>query len=124
MCNRTGAANYIELPLLANYNISFNDANVLTLSAGPYVALGISGKTKTKGDGEKPGSEKLYYSQNTFDLQGTKRFDIGMQAGVAYSFNEQFSIGAESDFGFSKFGIGNRRNISGLVSITYRFVSN
>lgn len=118
--NRTTTANYLEVPLVFNYYIRTGERHYIVLAAGPYVAYGISGKQKTKGDAEKEGSEKLYYEDKTFNEVGTHRFDAGIQTMVGYQFSSGLTLGVEADFGIAKFNTNGNRNISALISLGYK----
>ena len=119
--HRSISANYLELPLLFNYYLRVGEARYIVLGAGPYLSCGLWGKQETKGDGRRQGSEKLFYEEDTFDLDGAHRFDVGIQTMVGYQFAVGVTLGIEADFGLSKFHTNSGRNISGLVSLTYSF---
>lgn len=118
--NRTTTANYVEVPLLFSYYFRTGESRYVVLSAGPYVAYGISGKQKTKGDAERPGSEKLYYEDKTFDEKGVYAFDAGVQVMAGYAFPSGFTLGVEADFGVTKFNKAGDRNVSALISLGYK----
>lgn len=118
--NRTTTANYVEVPLLFSYYLRTGESRYVVLSAGPYVAYGVTGKQKTKGDGEKAGSEKLYYEEKTFDEVGVHRFDAGIQTMVGYAFPSGFTLGVEADFGLTRFNTAGDRNVSAMISLGYR----
>lgn len=118
--NRTTTANYVEIPLLFSYYLRTGESRYVVFSAGPYVACGISGKQKTKGDAETTGSNKLYYEEKTFNEQGVHRFDAGVQAIVGYAFPSGVTLGLEADFGVTKFNADGDRNLSALISLGYR----
>lgn len=118
--NRTTTANYVEIPLLFSYYLRTGESRYVVFSAGPYVACGVSGKQKTKGDGEKQGSEKLYYEEKTFNEVGVHRFDAGIQTMVGYAFPSGFTLGLEADFGLAKFNTSGDRNVSALISLGYK----
>lgn len=118
--NRSATQNYLQLPLLFSYYLRTGESRYVVFSAGPYVAYGITGKQKTKGDTERPGSERFYYEKKTFKEPGTHRFDAGIQAMVGYQFPMGMTLGIEADFGLAKFNTAGRRNVSGLVSIGYK----
>jgi len=118
--SRSASQNYIQLPLLVSYYLRTGEARYLVFSAGPYVAYGIAGKQKTKGDTTRPGSEKMYYEKKTFKEPGTHRFDAGIQTSLGYQFSSGVLIGLEADFGLAKFNRSGDRNISGLVTLGYR----
>ena len=74
-----------------------------------------------KGDAEREGAEKLYVEQKTFDVDGIHRFDAGVQAAVAYQFTDNLVLGVEADFGLLPFSRNGGRNVSGLITLSYRF---
>lgn len=119
--NCTSTANYLTLPVLFNCYLRTGESRYVVLSAGPYVACGVSGKMKTKGDAERPGSEKFYYATETFDEEGAHRFDAGLQAAAGYQFPSGLSVGLEADFGLTRFNTHGERNVSCLVFLTYTF---
>ncbi len=121
LMGRSTSANYIEVPILISYYHRLGESKYVVFSAGPYAALGLTGKVKTKGDGEQMGSAKLFYEGNTFDEEGARRFDAGIQAFVGYQFPAGFTLGLEADFGLCRFKKGGYRNISGLISLSYSF---
>lgn len=119
--SRTTTANYIELPILAHYYLELSDAHYLVFSAGPYAAIGVSGKQKTKGDAEEEGSRKLYYEEKTFNEKGVHRFDAGVVLGIGYQLPSHFTIGLETDLGLCKFNTAGDKNVSALITLTYQF---
>ncbi len=121
LMNRSTSANYIEIPILFNYYHRLGASRYLVFGAGPYAAYGITGKVKTKGDGGRYGSEKLFYEGNTFGEDGARRFDAGIQAFAGYQFPSGLTLGIEGDFGLLKFRNGGKGNISALVSLSYTF---
>lgn len=118
--SRSATQNYLQIPLLFSYYLRTGEARYVVFSAGPYVAYGIAGKQKTKGDTERPGAEKFYYEKKTFKEPGTHRFDVGLRGKVGYQFASGFMLGLEADFGLAKFNKAGDRNISGLISIGYK----
>lgn len=119
--SRSTSANYVEVPILFNYYFRLAESRYVVLSAGPYVAYGVAGKVKTKGDGSRIGSEKLFYEGNTFSESGVHRFDAGIQVHVGYQLPSSLTIGLEGDFGLTRFRSGGNRNIVGLISLGYSF---
>ena len=120
LMSRSVAAGYLELPLLVDCYHRLAAQRYLVFSAGPYVAYGVSGKQKTKGDTEQPGAQKLYYERKTFSEPGTHRFDAGIEAFAGYQFPSGLTLGLEADFGLARFNRSGRRNISALLSLGYR----
>ncbi len=118
---RTTTANYLELPLVAHYYLRLKRGNYVVLTAGPYVALGVSGKQKTKGDPDQEGGRKLFYEEKTFKEDGTHRFDAGLTVGVGVQLPSHFTLGLETDLGLCKFNRAGDRNATALVVLTYQF---
>lgn len=119
--SRSTAACYVELPLMLSYYIRVGEARYIVLSAGPYTALGVNGKIKTRGDGSRIGSEKLFYSSPTFGHEGLRRFDAGIQSFAGYQFGSGLILGMEADWGLVKTRRNGKRNLSGLISLSYKF---
>lgn len=95
-CNQV----YLELPILAGYNLNCTDDFKLRFMAGPYLAYGIGGDTKNaeKGYGSY-GNTATSFRQNkesTFSEDGLKRFDMGLHAATGTEYkNFQVTIGFE-----------------------------
>lgn len=120
LMNRSATANYIEVPLLLSYYWRIGVQRYIVFSAGPYAAFGVSGKQKTKGDGRATGAEKFYYEKKTFDEPGAHRWDAGLQVMAGYQFPSSLKVGLEADFGFVKCTSNGGRNVSGLISLSYK----
>lgn len=120
LMGRSTAANYLQLPVMVNYYLRTAPSRYVVLSAGPYVACGVAGKVKTKGDAAREGAEKLYYEGKTFDEPGTHRFDAGVRAMVGYHLASGLIVGVEADFGLTHFDTHGRRNMSALINLSYR----
>lgn len=119
--NVSTTAYYVELPIKANYYIELRPLHYIELSAGPYAAVGVGGKRKTRGDtDETDEARRFFYEKNTFSERGVKRFDAGLRAAVAYEFNRQFAVGIEADFGMLRFSDSGGHNVSGLLTLSYR----
>ena len=118
--SRSATQNYVELPLLMSYYWRTGERQYIVFRAGPYVAYGVSGKQKTKGDTEQGGVNRYFYEQKTFSEPGTHRFDYGVQTYVGYQFPTSFTIGLETDWGVGKFNTQGRRNVSALISLGYK----
>lgn len=111
------AANYLTLPVTLNYYHRLGESRYLVLGAGPYVAYGLFGDRKIKGDTSLPGTQKYFYATRTFSLPDAKRFDAGLVVKCGYQLNSEFTIGLESNFGLVK-SLGGR-NLSALLTLTY-----
>lgn len=86
-------ANYLEIPLYAAFNAKLNDKGTgLVFNAGPYLAYGVSGKTKADNLGE----------MDTFDDKtGLERFEAGLGFGAGVKF-DTFTISVQYQFGLTK----------------------
>lgn len=118
--NVTTSAYYVEVPVLANYYIELSQLHYIELSAGPYAAVGVGGKRKTRGDTDQEAAKRYYYEKNTFSEDGVHRFDFGIEAGVSYEFNRSFAVGAQADFGLINFHKDGAKNISAVLTFTYK----
>lgn len=121
---RTVGEEYLSLPLLAHYYIQLRPLHYVQLSFGPYLAYGIGGKDKVKGDAQREGSERLYHERNTFSVQGTHRVDAGLQLGVGYQWNRRFTCGLETDLGLLSMRKEGGKNVSALLTLSYRWRTN
>ena len=118
--SRSTSANYLEVPLLMSYYLRTDESRYVVFSAGPYVACGLTGKVTTKGDTSREGSEKMYYEGKTFKEPGARRFDAGLQCMVGYQFASSLIVGIETDLGFLKTHRDGERNVSAIISLSYR----
>lgn len=121
--DRSATANYLALPLAFNYYLRTGTSGYVVLTAGPYVACGLGGKLKTRGDAREPGSRKMYYEDKTFDSAGARRFDAGITFGAGYQFRGGITVGLQGDFALTRFADGGGRNRSGLITLAYNFDS-
>lgn len=120
ICNRTATQNYLEIPFLFNYYLRTGESRYVKFSLGPYIAYGINGKQKTKGDTTQPDASRYYYEKKTFKEEGTKRFDCGILTLIGYEFPSGLTLGLEGDFGLAKFNNMGDRNVSGLICLGYK----
>lgn len=120
--SRSVSANYLEIPLMVRcYLRTGNEPDrYLILGMGPYVACGLNGKIKTKGDTSRPGSEKIYYDTPTFRTEGYHRFDMGLQAMLGYQCTRHLTIGIEAELGLLRVNSSGARTEAGLISLSYR----
>lgn len=68
---------YLEVPIMA-----VGHFNKLTVNAGPYIGYGIAG------------------TDSYFDLEGAKRFEAGLGAGLKYNF-DKFIVGVDCTYGLT-----------------------
>ena len=118
--NTSTNANYIEIPVMFNYYLEVSPLNYIQFSAGPYVAYGVGGNRKVRGDTDKEDAERFFYTKKIFNEKGVNRFDGGISAGVAYEFSRMFAVGVEADFGVFNFNSDGAKNISGIITFSYK----
>ena len=117
--SQSTAADYVEIPLVFSYYHRLAESRYIVFGAGPYAAVGVAGKVKTKGDGQRIGDQKLFYEGATFAKNGQRRFDCGISAHLGYQFPSSLTIALQADFGLIPTSSSNKRNITGLVTLTY-----
>ncbi len=111
---------YIELPVNFVGKIPLDEYTRIYLGAGPYGAVGITGKNKVDAKilGVNAHSERdiVYSDDNPFThaeenagYGKLKRFDYGLNALAGIDFNK-FSIGANYGFGFTKINSNTNNN--------------
>lgn len=131
--HRSYTANYVQLDLPFVHYSRLAPLTYVYLTAGPWVACGFAGKRKTEGDGRAAGGDKVRYTDKTFSLDGARRIDCGLKAGVGFQLPSSLTIGLEADFGLlptnkvsapdalaCPFGHRAGRNASLLLSLSYR----
>lgn len=87
--------NYLEVPLFFAYKIDINRNLGIDFQTGPYMALGVFGKTKNKTQGT---------DWKTFKRKGNDavhRFDLGWNFAAGVDI-DQFYFGFGYEFGFLK----------------------
>ena len=136
-------AMYFELPIMmaARFNVA-NNTNIV-VSAGPYMAYGVGGKTSVDVWLPIPGTTGIQtvhkeYKLNTFGSitdgnMGCKRFDAGVGLGIAYEYR-RIVVGLEGQLGLVKIHDGFSelidikelednalKNLSAFVTVGYKF---
>lgn len=97
---------YLQIPVMMAARLTLNKNYHISLSAGPYVAIGVGGKTS----GEKYDyasshlSDGYRFKLDTFgsmldNNMGNQRFDTGIAMGLTFEYH-RFVIGAETQVGF------------------------
>jgi hypothetical protein len=89
--------NYVELPLNFLYNAKSNSGNFF-IGAGPYIAMGISGKWKYD-DGPDSYSENVKFGSS--DEDDIKGMDIGANFTTGFCFPNGLFIAANYNMGLS-----------------------
>ncbi len=118
--------NYYQMPLLAAFHIGTLSNFDLLLTAGPYFAYGVNGKSEIDN-----GAYEITW--NTFDdikvetpteqmyeWQGLKRFDAGIQVGLGFDF-EKWTVGINGEIGLCRVWNDGPRNAGFFGSVAYKF---
>lgn len=118
---------YLEIPVMASYRYTLNDAIRIQFDLGPYFAFGLHGKDKK----EYSGNGSYTKPSNTeIDLFGgdnpqLKRFDFGLRFGPEVVWRNRFSAGLAYEtslINISKMG-GKVGNANFMINLGYRFVT-
>lgn len=88
---------YFEIPLMATATIDTGSALGITFNAGPYIGIGLGGKTRTSYD-----DDGVSYTQKSdvFGDNGFRRFDLGLGFGVNFDI-DRFFFGVDTRFGLT-----------------------
>ena len=112
--------NYFEMPLLSAFHVGTACKFDMVFTAGPYLALGVNGKVSH-------GIDDVTTSWGTFgdvkaqSWNGLKRFDAGLQGGVALDF-PKWTVGLDGEFGLCKIASGAApRNLAFFFTVGYTF---
>lgn len=95
---------YLQIPVMMAARLTLNQDYHISLSAGPYIAIGIGGKTSGETyDHASSHSDGYRYRLNTFGSMmdgnmGNNRFDAGIALGLTFEYH-RFIIGAEAQIG-------------------------
>lgn len=115
---------YLQLPVMGAYKLDVAENTKIVFSAGPYLAFGVGGKTKFKGDiiivdVSGSGEDKV----DTFGNDGLlNRFDFGLGGGVAVEFG-QIVVGLKYELGLTDIGKDNLsyKNRNAALTVGYKF---
>lgn len=132
-------AAYIQLPIHAGYKLNVSSSTKIVFHAGPYVALGINGKTKIKNinfdaledligvDLDKKDIEAIKHNSNINTFSNfMNRFDFGIGLDIGAEFGK-INAGIGYDFGLLDVAknIGGDdltlRNGNAHISVGYKF---
>lgn len=119
---------YLELPLMAAARFSIDRNTRIVVSAGPYCAWGIGGKTKALGYSWSSSSRPDWDSgnvikMNTFADEGLdlRRLDYGVGGGISVEY-QHYIIGIDGQFGLCKLKKElEAKNLTGFVTVGYKF---
>ncbi|MFV0469903.1 MAG: porin family protein [Dysgonomonas sp.] len=111
-----GTLGYLQLPIKVGYAIPVSDGFSVNLNAGPYLAYGISGKTKTTLLG------KEISKVDSFN-DGTNKFDFGIGGGVGAEFGA-IAVNLHYEYGLSNYTKTDNvsiHNTNAYLTLGYKF---
>lgn len=116
---------YVQIPVLAAYRLNLNDSWNMTFKAGPYFGVAPIGKldVRIKPTYDAPGSETYKKDWDYFSLDGTRRFDVGLDLGIDFEYH-RFVFGVEYEVGFISLQdseMGTLYNAAAYATIGYKF---
>lgn len=112
--------NYFEMPLLAAFHVGTACKFDMVFTAGPYLALGVNGKVSHEID-DVTTSWGTFEDVKAQSWNGLKRFDAGLQGGVALDF-PKWTVGLDGEFGLCKIASGAApRNLAFFFTVGYKF---
>lgn len=98
---------YLQIPIMMAARLNLGKNYHASLSVGPYVAVGVGGKTTGEMydySSSRPSSGNYRFKLDTFgslidNNMGNDRFDAGIAMGISIEYH-RFIIGAEAQVGF------------------------
>lgn len=114
--------NYFQMPLLAAFHLGTGSNFDLVLKAGPYLALGVCGKSEVEFDDLTLGWNSFGDSKiENQKIPGLHRFDAGIITGVDLDFPSWY-VGCDGEFGVCKIASGDApRNFAFFLNVGYKF---
>jgi opacity protein-like surface antigen len=113
-------ANYLQIPIAFAYKFPIAPDTKVYVNAGPYLAFGLFGKTKFKGeiDGESASADIDTFGD---DGMGVKRFDFGLTFGLGMEVTK-FNFGLNYDLGLTDVvKDSGSKNSNFWISVGYKF---
>ena len=113
---------YLDIPILAAYKFNISDNTKFVINAGPYLAIGLGGKSKEHWDGGE--------DCKVFDKEGNdwNRFDLGIQYGVGLEIGEHYLVNLTGQNGFitpydfpDGYDGDKPKNMTFSIGVGYRF---
>lgn len=122
---------YLQAPVYLGYKLALTPGTKLVISAGPYVAYGLGGKTKLTGDiiyGDMIDHGTI--EEQTFGSRGLQRLDLGIGTGIGVDFG-QTVVGFTYEAGFRDirpqsdtyfpFYVSSYKNRNASLFVEYKF---
>lgn len=118
----TATPMYLQLPVHLGYKLTVTEGTKIVFHAGPYIAYGIGGKTKTKASANALSIDINHEDkEDFFGDEGAKRFDFGVGLGAGVEFGK-IGVGLGYDFGLTKlYDEGNSKNMNAYLTVGYKF---
>ena len=112
---------YLEVPVLAAARFAVTDNQNVVVKAGPYLAVGIAGKSKVE-------EGNVTVKTDYFGDNAAKRFYFGLGFGVAYEIGQIF-FGLDGGIGFidaldggiANIVLGSSKNMNFSLGVGYKF---
>lgn len=115
-------AYYLELPIHLGFRQKLSSKFSLFEEVGPYVALGLFGKTTADGESSGFCIEIYDVNYNTFSKQELKRFDFGLGFKIGAEYKNQYRLAWGTDFGLIKVkNSSGAKNFNTYFSLAYLF---
>lgn len=118
---------YVDIPLTAKFSFEINRDSKFYIAAGPYVGIGLSGKSTSKVDGLDEQEEDIKWGSDEAE-DDLKRLDYGAQINIGAEFSG-FQIGAGYGLGLANIAPSDANGFKAtnrVISVTvgYRFGGN
>ena len=112
---------YFQMPILAAFHLGTGKDFDVVLTAGPYLAMGVKGKTEVDVDDFTISKETFEDAKIDDHIEkGLHKFDAGLQLGAALDFGK-WVAGIDGEFGFLKLNDYKIRNMAFFVTAAYKF---
>lgn len=114
---------YLQIPVLASYRYAFSDACELQINVGPYLAYGISGKSKYEVGGDEAEYD-FFGGEDDDDSECAKSFDMGLSFGAGVTVAKHYYLGFSYDLGLTNIGRdddGSIKNKAWMINLGYNF---
>lgn len=109
---------YLQVPVYLAYKVPVTFDTRVVFHAGPYVAYGIGGETKTT---VTLLGNSVTKTSNSFDEEGINEFDAGLGLGVGAEFGK-FLVDLGWDIGLvNLYNNVNQKNQNAYLTIGYKF---
>lgn len=120
---------YIDIPILFKWNIPINDEFSIYPALGPYISIGIKGKSKYESKsnyGDESGSSDIEWGTDE-ESDMLRRFDAGIMFGggieyKAFQLSVYYNLGIANISAYTEEGTTIKNNVL-QIALGYRFIS-